>query len=289
MKKSLLLLLLLMFCTVSAQQQTVIPNGTLTLKTDEKITFANMRFKGNQIVFNDLKDNKERTLELTEVKAIEGKAITVDQAAPAPKTVVPEIKDSRFRPNYPDGIYATKEDFINKKPSSAPELIAKELAGFEKERISGIVDHCFFYYAISDEKIKNVFAISYKGHLFFQLEAILKNRNKTDRAQTNSQYNQFTRVTIGGEHYFYAEANLANQWAQGFAYGGMGAAGAIAAQGMQYDKGIVWDFKNQEFNIFKNCKDYNDFIVPLYPEGKLACKSQQPDLYQVRNAMQAIK
>ena len=54
-------------------------------------------------------------------------------------------------------------------------------------------------------------------------------------------------------------------------------------------KGIVWDIKNQEFNIFKNCKDYNDFIKDKYPEGVQQCENQQPDMLLVRKAIEKIK
>jgi len=44
-----------------------------------------------------------------------------------------------------------------------------------------------------------------------------------------------------------------------------------------------------EFNIFKNCKDYNAFIQPLYAEGVQECKKQQVNIWEVRKAMEKIK
>ena len=96
---------------------------------------------------------------------------------------------------YSNGIYKTKEDFVNRRISSTNEVVSKGLIGFEKPVLNQIVDNCFFYYLSSDEKVKNVFAISYKGHLYFQIYSILENRNKTDRAQSSSR--QSPRVQPG--------------------------------------------------------------------------------------------
>lgn len=198
--------------------------------------------------------------------------------------------DSLFKPNYPEGVYRTKEDFINKKPFQKVELTPKGLIGLEKPTLTNITHNCFFYYTFSDEKIKDAFAISYKGHLYFQIYAILENRNKTDRAQSNNFPNSFVRVLLGGTNYLYTEADLANGWAQGLAVGGVGGAvGFAMSNKMIYGKGIVWDFKNNEFNIFKNCEDYNDFIKDKLPEGIQKCKKNQPDVLLIRNDIEKIK
>jgi len=68
-----------------------------------------------------------------------------------------------------------------------------------------------------------------------------------------------------------------------------GVAGGVIASNAIKGKGIVWDFKNEEFNIFRSCKDYNDFIRDKYPEGVQECNSQQPDILQIRAAMEIIK
>ena len=202
---------------------------------------------------------------------------------------VPEVEDTLFKPRYPDGIYKTKEDFIAKKPNSTETVRPKGLVGLDKPLLTTIEHACYFY-DMYDYKLKNVFAVSYKGHLYFQVQAILDNRNKTDRAQASDFANGFVRVIMGGDNYFYTEADLSNAWAQGLAYGGIGgAAGGMAARSFVNGKGVVWDFKNNEFNIFKNCKDYTAFIQPLYAEGVQECKKQQANIWEVRKAIEKIK
>lgn len=300
-----IIMLLLALTGSVAVAQTVIPYGTLVLKTDQRIDFVNLKLENGYATLNDVSTNKTVSYPMSSVKAIQGKAADPSQVqqniasnnTPAGHSKVdkfevvdPDLTDGKFRPLYPDGIYATREDFINKKPTSTVKIVPKTIDGFEREVLTRIANQCFFYYAGDDSKVKNMFAISYKGHLFFQLEAILKNRNKTDRAQTNSRFNQFVRVLMGGENYFYTEAELANQWEQGFAHGALGGAvGSAVAAGSVHTKGIVWDFENKEFNIFKNCKDFNVFIQDKLPGGNIECKRSQPAITDVRRIIDEIK
>lgn len=198
--------------------------------------------------------------------------------------------DSLFSSNYPEGIYKSIDDFIMKKPSEITEIDPRGLIGLEKPYLNTIEHNCFFYYTREDSKVKNAFAISYKGNLYFQIRAILSNRNKTDRAQTNDFPNSFVRVILGGKNYLYTELNLANKWEQGLAYGAIGGAvGSSIARTMIYGKGVVWDFKNNEFNIFKNCEDFNTFITKINPKYIQNCENKQPDMTAVRNIIEKIK
>jgi len=193
--------------------------------------------------------------------------------------------DTLFKPNYPDGIYLSKKDFIIKKVNTSKVV---ELRNFNKKPIDSIIHNPYFYYTDNNKKVKNVFAISYKGHLYFQIKAILKNRNKTDRAQSTNFHNTFVRVIMGGNNYLYTEAELVNQWAAGVAVN-FGVVGGMIANDLIKGKGIVWDFKNQEFNIFKSCKDYNKFISEKIKDDIQECKNQQPNMLKVRETIEKIK
>ncbi len=294
MKKIALIIFALLINLYSfCQEIKPMSKGIITVTTGQKMSFTNLRVVDNQVVFRNEETKSEFTYFVANIKQLEDldKNIiytkkTVEKTE-SPKEIK-TVNDSLFRPNYPEGIYKTKEDFINKKPTETVKIVAKGLVGFEKPYLNNIEHNCFFYYNDTDEKIKNVFAVSFKGHLYFQVNAILSNRNKNDRAQTNSQPNGFVRVIIGGDNYFYTEANLVNQWAQGLAYSG-GAIGGALASNMIHGKGVVWDFKNQEFNIFKNCEDYNDFIKEKYPDGVQDCPDQQPNVIVIRKVIMKIK
>ncbi len=191
--------------------------------------------------------------------------------------------------SYPEGLYKTKEDFIKKVPSQQVDLVAKTLFWAKREVIDTIPDECSFFYKETDKKVKQMFAISYKGQLFIQAGSVLLNRDKKDKSQSTRAPYSFTRVLFGGENYLYLEMELANSWEQGLGYGLGGAAGSVIAQNAIKGKGIVWDFKANQFNIFRSCNDYNEFIADKYAEGVQECKGKQPDILQVREAIDKIK
>lgn len=298
MKKIIILLILLSTFCALAQEIKPLPKGFITVLTGQRMTFVNLRLEGNEVVFKNVATNTDFRYMKSSIRFIEdhnqqivyGDPVLIAKAEENKKKKEEAEKraDTLFRPRYPEGIYKTKEDFLLKKPNQNIEIVAKGIIGFEKPILNTIEQNCFFFNA-SDEKIKNVFAISYKGYLYFQIDAILSNRNKTDRAQTSDFPNSFVRVTKGGNNYYYTEVALVNQWAQGLAYGTGGAVGGVLAGTMVYGKGVVWDFKNKEFNIFKNCKDYNEFIKVIYPEGMQSCENQQPDVLQIRKVIDKIK
>jgi hypothetical protein len=323
--KSLFFILALLIFTASFSQTELSKKGIITTAVNEKINFNNLRLTSGKFVFVDVNAGAEKELAISEVKFIEDdrhsrvftNKTVVDATKEADEKALQEerIKNAQIFEKikqkqtndpvplqlYPDGLYKTKQDFLNKTPSSVETVIPKGLIGLEKKELSEITDNCFFYYLNTDSKVKNTFAISYKGHLYIQIYAILENRNKTDRAQSNDFPNSFVRVVSAGQNYYYLEAGLVNQWVQGVALN-TGATGVLIAQDLSSAniqtgktqsfgsvKGIVWDIKNKEFNIFKNCKDYNDFIKDKYPEGVQECKNQQPDILEVREAIEKIK
>ena len=320
MKSKLSLIILFLTCTICIAQNELAKKGTITLADNQKIAFNNVRLENGKFVFMDVKLGTEGILSISEIKYIEDEnnskiftnktivdrtretdlkfaeeqkklAIEVEtKKAAAYKQKLEDEKKALAMDLYPAGIYLTKEDFLNKIPKSTEELVPKEVVDIDKSVLYGTPNECFFYDLQTDKKVKNAFAVSYRGHLYFQISAILDNRNKTDRAQSNDHPNSFVRVRSFGNNYYYSEAELANLWAQGVAAGVGGVVvGVAVANSLITGKGIVWDIKNKEFNIFKNCQDYNDFIKDKYPEGLQQCKNQQPDMLEVRKAIEKIK
>jgi len=203
-------------------------------------------------------------------------------------------------PIYPDGIYKTKSDFINKIPS---QIISDNL---ERKRIEligqtdSLVRRCKFYNKSTNKKIKKVFAISYGNKLYFNTGAILKNKNREDKSLSANSNNEFILVLFGGSNFLYAEVGLINHWKVGLSSGissGVGGfAGAALGEAIEnaypttsvYGKGVVWDFEKEEFNIFTDCKDFNEFIKP-YELEKLNCNVQEINLNDIRERILVIK
>ncbi|WP_147448325.1 hypothetical protein [Dokdonia sinensis] len=187
--------------------------------------------------------------------------------------------------DYPEGIYKSKEDFLNKTPDSSLKIVKKD---FGQNRTDGLIIPPFFYDSNKDKKIKKVFAISYEGDLYFQIRAILDNRNKEDRAQDSNSKNGFAKVIIGGKNYLYAEAPIVNKWGYAVALN-TGENTVNNAISTIKGKGVVWDFVNREFNIFRTCEDYNTFISDKLPDAKQKCEFGMEDILEIRKAVQVIK
>ena len=55
----------------------------------------------------------------------------------------------------------------------------------------------------------------------------------------------------------------------------------------QFGTGVVWDIGAKEFNVFRNCSDFNDFIEG-YGVKKIDCGNELFDLNRVREIIQII-
>ncbi|MGL6038900.1 MAG: hypothetical protein ACRC0E_08440 [Soonwooa sp.] len=297
LKKIYLLASFLMAAFGFAQINKDIKTGVITTVTNEKIAAIDFKWdKNGKASFlnasnkqmEDLYENSIKSLEPIEENAENLSNITNQKALnPSVKKL---IDDGLYRPMLPEGIYVTKQEFIDKVPSQKKQLSKRGLYGFEKPVLEDADQICFFFDE-KESKLKNVFAVVQNGILYFSIKAILdfKNRNKNDRAQDSDNPNSFARSTIGGNNYYYAEINVGNVWAKGLAMGTGGTGGYAMMQSQNSYKGIVWDSANQEFNIFKNCKDYNDFIKDKSPQDVQECTTNQPDNFRVRKAIEKIK
>lgn len=297
MKKNYLLTSFPMASFGFAQINKEIKTGIITTVTNEKIAAKDIKWdiNGKASFLNagnkqmeDLYENSIKSLEPTEENTVNFTSITNEK--PLDPSIKKVVDDGLYRPILPEGIYVTKQEFIDKIPSQKKHLSKRGLYGFEKPVLEDADQICFFFDE-KESKLKNVFAVVQNGILYFNIKAILdiKNRNKNDRAQDSDNPNSFARVTMGGNNFYYSEINVGNVWAKGFAMGAGGTAGYSMMQSENSYKGLVWDSKNQEFNIFKNCKDYNDFIKDKSPEDVQECTTNQPDNFRVRKAIEKIK
>lgn len=275
------------FLTINAQiEKKNMASGEITLANGDIIPFKDLTWKNDKAHYLNFQSKQMEELYDASIKSIVEKEVKEPEAKVNP---VAQIVDKLYRPDYPEGVYATKEEFLNKKPSIQKTLVKRGLYGMDKPLASKEDSSCFFYDQAKNTKLKNVFAVVSDGILYFNAASILRNRNKTDRAQDTDTPNAFVRVKEGGDNYLYMEMILGNLWAKGFAYGTGGGVAAALMNDINVTKGIVWDYKNQEFNIFKNCEDYNSFIKDKSAEDVQKCEKQQPNMDQVRLAIAKVK
>jgi len=197
--------------------------------------------------------------------------------------------DSIYKTIFLDGVFETKEDFIKGRRTNF-EVYPQTHRKDERYK-SGIVadpGHLVtFRYKSNKKVVTDVFAVSYNGFLYFQINAIMQDINRKDRFQNGDRNFNFVRVLFGGQNYIYTECELADAIEQGLIMQA-GPAGYSVAQLLLRNKGVVWDYWKHEFNIFRHCKDFNAFISDKYPEGVQNC-DERLNILEVRKAVQKIK
>ncbi len=200
--------------------------------------------------------------------------------------------------DYPEGLYNTKEDFIGKKPSEVRQLTVKEIELVND--IDSAIQRCFFLDKETNKKIKKVFAVSHNGSLYFSNWAIVKNKTKEDKSVSPAaSMNAFVLVTIFGPKYLYTEAGLVNHWQAGLSGGVAGGVGGLVGSALgeaidnsfpettKFGTGVVWDISAEEFNIFRNCPDFNEFLNEHNIE-RIDCGKEPFDLNRIREIVESV-
>jgi len=200
------------------------------------------------------------------------------------------VADTIYKTIFLDGVFETKEDFLEGRRKNY-EIYPKTNRRDNRYK-SGIVadpgHKVAFRYKSNDKIVTKVFAVSYNGYLYFKVNAILEDINRKDRFQSDSYNSDFVRAILGGQNYIYTEAEFADAWEQGLVMQAGGAGGYALAESLLRGKGVVWDYWKHEFNIFRQCKDFNTFISAKYPEGVQNC-DEKLNLLEVRKVINAIK
>lgn len=277
------ILLLFVPAILFSQIDKTIESGTLTNALGETVKFKKLRWEKDKAVYINSATNEEESLYETSITSIE--KITEEQSnkdeeySKVYKAANPY--QNAFKTTLPDGQYLTKEDFMNATPTKNIRVTPKGLYGFTKPVVEDGTPHCFFF-DDSERKVDS-FAIVHKGFLYFKMSEILKNKNKNDRALDSDNPNAYSRVLFGDENYLYLEAMLGNPWEKG-----LNVNIGLPASMANSQKGIVWDAQNKEFNIFKNCEDFNNFIKDKSPEDVQKCNTKQVEIINVRMALQKI-
>ena len=194
----------------------------------------------------------------------------------------------------PDGLYKTKKDLLAGKPSST-EKVKFRFYNPGPDSLNIPPDRCYFNYESTGKKVRKMLAVKFWGELYFQTGSMVlpKNRNKKDDAQTALSLPalyEFNRVTAFSDKYAYFEAALKSMWEQGLMDNLSVSTGTPYDDiGLGFNKSVVWDYEKQEFNIFRNCKDYNRFMEANNPVAVQDCTGKNYDRNIARKAVLDIK
>lgn len=181
---------------------------------------------------------------------------------------------------YPDGVYLTKKDFINKRAIKGSLYIE----GRDSLAESRMPFFCYFGNSTTQKRLKNVFAISHEGHLYFSNWAVLDppNRNPDDRGWAASKRRGFTRVQILSKGFLYFEIHLYRKMRAGMA------ANFHFVDTNDRFRGIVWNENIGMFDIFSGCEDLSKFMETYYPDAKNFCDSKDYTVAELRDVLKAI-
>ena len=173
--------------------------------------------------------------------------------------------------DYPEGFYYSYDDFVNKKVRPAVNLERHSMRGDYVFALDSIADQVFFYRVKLAEKVDDIFAIKYRGNLYFRQRELTKHARHGDGAQAGNNQNSYHRVIKDGK-FFYLEGLFFDVWAKG-ALLNAGVTGQIMAFNLDQMKGVIYDFGNNRFDFFRQCKDFNNFLKEQHYDGQADCKT----------------
>lgn len=153
--------------------------------------------------------------------------------------------------DFPDGIYMTLNDVLNRKPSSNEEVYIK-FHKSEKDTLT-LPEKTFFRFKEGKNKVLYPLGVSYKGEMYFQ--TYRKFTNKKDKGYDPDAYSRFCKVTSYGR-FLYFEEDIMGIWSKAWKVN----LGAIGAAINSRTRGMVIDFEKKEINIFRDCPDVNIFL-----------------------------
>ncbi|KAA2224678.1 hypothetical protein FW780_10875 [Chryseobacterium sediminis] len=179
--------------------------------------------------------------------------------------------------DFPEGVYMTLEDVLNKKPSSTEEIYFKAC---EKCDSLNLPEKAFFYFKQKDKRVKFPLAVSHKGEMYFQ--TYRKYTNRDDKGYDPDQYSRFCKVINYGR-FIYFEENMKGLWSKAF----LGALSPLTYSINGKTKGIVLDLENKEFNILQNCDDLNDFLS-AHNIPEIQCNSETYTIADLRAKIEEI-
>lgn len=147
---------------------------------------------------------------------------------------------------YPKGIYETYKDYIIGKPSDITTTFTIKATHKETKYV--------FYDAKTQKRLRKPFAFSDGEHLYLRVRSLFKHLNRTDKGkQLKDDGNYYTKSIMLGERYHYYENYFTSTAAAIWG-------GAIATAAARRVKGLIYDIEYQEFNIFRNAKDFKQFV-----------------------------
>lgn len=136
---------------------------------------------------------------------------------------------------YPEGIYTTFEDFINKKPSIENSISAKQG--------KNVIITTFRIKDGDGNKIKNAFAVSDGQDVYVRSNAMLTHLTNSEFNKPNATNKDYSIASLVSNDYLYFEVFFQNKSVRAWGIGQV------------YLAGIIYDNSNCKFTFLDTIKD----------------------------------
>ncbi|MDI9337203.1 MAG: hypothetical protein QM539_02125 [Alphaproteobacteria bacterium] len=199
--------------------------------------------------------------------------------------------------SFPDGEYLTYEAFKNKKPNATNVKVMRFYHdGFSFEPIPETVEsnQVVLKYANNLKKIKNTFAIVTNGQIYintYWINKLVKNKDFSAKVGSNGEY---IKVIKGGK-FLYLELHYTS-----FKKGDRLTTNekdedetskkndAFGATDLIKTEGVILDIINDEFDIFKTCSGFYNFISQHKLTSNFNCNDNSFTINNVRKIISEI-
>ncbi|HUR29781.1 MAG TPA: hypothetical protein VMZ69_00045 [Saprospiraceae bacterium] len=190
--------------------------------------------------------------------------------------------------SYPNGIYATLDDFITMQPDTTSKLRKLNLGVHTDYAFADtVVDHVLFLNKGNDI-IKKIFAVVHKGEIYFQEYGIKKHMHPDYYHKSITASTTLHRVKERGK-YFYSEANYKADDAAATLVGAamFGVVGAVVASSLtpsgEFLAPFVFDTKKNLFFVFVTRPHLKLFMDSYYPGNSFDIDRGKLEIDTVRN------
>ena len=148
--------------------------------------------------------------------------------------------------SYPKGIYNTFTDYVTMRPTDVTTTFTIKATHKGTKYI--------FYDAQTNKRLKKPFAFSDGKNVYLRVKSCFKHLNQKDKGkQLRDDGNFYVKSMMLGKRYHYYESYFTSTAAALWG-------GAIGTASARRVKALVFDAQSQEFNIFRNAKDFKHFV-----------------------------
>ena len=140
-----------------------------------------------------------------------------------------------------------------------------------------------------NKRLKNAFAVRIDGEMYYDQYEITRYLSKGDRLPPPGTNSHFLKVTSQGTYDYLEWSEGGNNGPGiGIGSGGFGTGigiGTSLGLGKKKVTGLIYDPQRFEFNVFRNCKDFNEFLADRHPDLSYECKKKKLPIEKVREVI----